>query len=276
MHFWVAIPDSALADEQTKRDKSIKIARFARAFAVFRVKRVYIFKDGEHDYTSDRKLFKLILEFLDTPQYLRRILYPKREELQFAGLLHPLKAPHHKPAVDPRRIKAGEIRQAVATKTKGRYYVDAGLNSLIPLEGTAPIGKVITVRFVSEYPQLRCVAISSEDVNEYWGYEVKEVQSLADLLASAKSLIVITAKEGEPLAKLEEGLAKELKSNANALIVFGSPNRGLIEILRDERRHPKEFSKYVLNFFPDQATETVRLEEAVFGCLALMNHILSK
>ena len=44
-NLWVAIPDSALSDEQTKRDKSTKIAQFARACAIFRTNRIYIYHD---------------------------------------------------------------------------------------------------------------------------------------------------------------------------------------------------------------------------------------
>ncbi|MEM2759906.1 MAG: RNA methyltransferase [Nitrososphaerales archaeon] len=275
MDFWLAIPDSALADEQTKRDKSVKIAQFARAFAIFRVKRVYIYRDKERDYSSDRKLLKIILEFLDTPQYLRRSLYPKREELQFAGLLHPLKAPHHKPAVDPSNLKVGEYRQGVATKIKGQYYVDAGLRSLIPLEGPAPIGKRITVKFISKYPVLKCRVIE-DGINEYWGYHVKEVSSLTDLLSTLKGLIILTSKTGKPLSFFEKELVADLKSTPNTLVVFGSPNRGLVDLLMDERKQPKDFSKYIVNFFPEQGTETVRLEEAIMGCMSLLNYLVNR
>jgi hypothetical protein len=276
LDLWAAIPDSALVDEQTKRDKSIKIAQFARAFSIFKVSKVFIYRDKERDYGTDRILLKLLLEFLDTPQYLRRRLYPRREELQFAGLLHPLKAPHHKPAIDPSKIKVGEIRQAVVAKVKGQYFADAGLNALIPVEGSAPTGKRVTIRFVSEHPKLRCKAIPNEEIKEYWGYEVKEVQSLTDLLNSIKGSIILTSKEGEPLGAVEQELTRELRSTPSALVVFGSPNHGLRSILKDESKHPREFTKYFLNFFPNQATETVRLEEAVICCLSLLNYLFHK
>ena len=163
MDFWVAIPDSSLVDEQTKRDKSTKIAQIARACAIFKVSRIYIYHDRERDYSYDRKLLKLILEFMDIPQYLRRILYPKVTELEFAGLLHPLKAPHHKPSIDPKNIKIGDIRQAVTAKVKGSYFVDAGLSALVPLEGSALEGKRTTVKFTSAHPTLRCAGYAQMD-----------------------------------------------------------------------------------------------------------------
>lgn len=276
MNFWVAMPDSALVDEQTKRDKSIKIAQIARACTIFKVERIYIYRDRERDYSYDRKMLKLILEFMDIPQYLRRILYPKIAELEFAGILHPLKAPHHKPSIDPKNIKIGDIRQAVAAKVKGGYFVEAGLNALVPLDGSALENKRVTVKFTSEYPTLRCAVASQQDIHEYWGYEVKEVVSISEMLKGLNSMVVMTSKQGEPLAKFEQELKQQLKDTSAVLIIFGSPNRGVFEILKDERRHPKEFTKYVLNFFPKQAVETVRLEEAVLGCLSLLNYLTHK
>ncbi|MFY3741564.1 MAG: hypothetical protein HMLIMOIP_002021 [Candidatus Nitrosomirales archaeon] len=276
MNFWIAIPDSSLVDEQTKRDKSIKAAHIARSCAIFKVNRIYIYRDRERDYSYDRKMLKLILEFMDTPQYLRRILYPKITELEFAGILHPLKAPHHKPSIDPTNIKVGDIRQAVTARVKGTYFVDAGLNALVPLEGSALEGKRITVKFTSEYPTLRCTVASQQDIHEYWGYEVKEVVSISEMLKGLNNMVVMTSKQGEPLSKFEQELKQQLKDASTVLIVFGSPNRGVFEILKDERRHPKEFTKYVLNFFPEQMVETVRLEEAILGCLSLLNYVAHK
>jgi hypothetical protein len=276
MDLWIAIPDSALADEQTKRDKSTRVARIARSCAIFKVSRVYIYRDRERDYSYDRKLLKLILEFMDTPQYLRRILYPKVAELEFAGLLHPLKAPHHRPSIDPKNIKIGDIRQAVAGKVKGSYFAEAGLSSLVPLEGSGLEGKRVTIKFISTYPNLRCTVASKQDIHEYWGYEVKEVLSISEMLKGLTSVVVMTSKQGEPLSRLEHELKEHIKNASSALIVFGSPNRGVFEILSDEKKHPKEFTNYTLNFFPEQAVETVRLEEAILGCLSMLNYIIHK
>jgi hypothetical protein len=53
------------------------------------------------------------------------------------------------------------------------------------------------------------------------------------------------------------------------LLVFGSPKKGVYEILgKSIGNIPRS---QVLNFFSDQATETVRLEEAILGTLAVLN-----
>lgn len=35
------------------------------------------------------------LEYVETPQYLRKALFPKHPALRFAGLMNPLDTPHH-------------------------------------------------------------------------------------------------------------------------------------------------------------------------------------
>ena len=51
--------------------------------------------------------------------------------------------------------------------------------------------------------------------------------------------------------------------------VFESPEKGVHEIIGG--RMNKVQNAKSLNFFPNQATETVRLEEALLGTLAIIN-----
>jgi predicted SPOUT superfamily RNA methylase MTH1 len=59
------------------------------------------------------------------------------------------------------------------------------------------------------------------------------------------------------------------------LVIFGSPKHGVHEIIAKEGSNVKP--EFMVNMFPNQATETVRLEEAVLGTLAILNaSILSR
>ncbi|MEM0480177.1 MAG: putative RNA uridine N3 methyltransferase, partial [Candidatus Nitrosocaldus sp.] len=107
----VAIPDSSLAEESTLRERSIKAARIARVLAIFGVELVLIYRDTSADYSKDGMLLRLVLEFMDTPQYLRKSLYGRMRELRYAGLFPPLKAPHHKPYVRMDEVKVNDVRQ---------------------------------------------------------------------------------------------------------------------------------------------------------------------
>jgi predicted SPOUT superfamily RNA methylase MTH1 len=272
---WITIPDSSLSDEQTKRDKSIKIAQFARACSIFRVTRVYIYHDSLSDFEKDDPhLLKTILRYLDTPQYLRKMLFPMMHQLQYAGILHPIKAPHHRVLEDIKKVKAGDVRTGVIVKVKGQLFVEVGLGSLVPFVGEGLEGKKVNVKFTSSYPNLKAIQAIEQDILDYWGYQVKEVASISKLLASLdKTAIIITSRKGRYFKNIEAGLAEDAKIVQNILVVFGAPKHDLHEILAKEGASTKPY-EYVVNMFPNQGTETVRLEEAVLGTLAILNSTL--
>ena len=276
-NLWVAIPDSSLSDEQTKRDKSTKIAQFARACSIFRVKRIYIYHDPLSQFEKDDPvLLRTVLRFLDTPQYLRKVLYPRMAHLEFAGILHPIKAPHHKPAQDIKTVRAGDVRTVVIAKVKGQLFVEAGLGSLVPFDGEGFEGKKVNVKFTSPHPNLRAMEATDLDIFEYWGYEVKEVPSVVKLVSSIDNTTVIVAsRKGTYYKNVEVKLAERIKAAENALVIFGAPRHGVQEILAKEKSDIRP--EFMINMFPNQATETVRLEEAVLGTLAILNSsLLSK
>lgn len=269
---WVAIPDSSLSDEQTKRDKSIKIARFARACSIFRVSKIYVYHDMLSQFdVNDADLLKTILQFLDTPQYLRKILYPRIQQLEYAGILHPIKAPHHKPPEDIKKVRAGDIRTGVIAKVKGQLFVEVGLGSLVPFGGQGFEGRKVNVKFTSPYPNLRAVEASAGDINDYWGYEVKEVPSITKLVAGLDNTqIVVASRKGSYFKNMEAKLIERARNAQNLLVIFGAPRYGVHELLAKEGGNLKSI-EFVLNMFPNQATETVRLEEAILGTLAILN-----
>ncbi|HEU4604864.1 MAG TPA: RNA methyltransferase [Nitrososphaera sp.] len=271
----VAIPDSSLSDEQTKRDKSIKIGQFARACSIFQVKRIYVYHDSLSQFErEDPDLLRTILRYLDTPQYLRKVLYPRMHQLEYAGILHPIKAPHHRPPEDIKKVQAGDVRTGVIAKVKGQLFVEVGLGSLVPFMGQGFEGKKVNAKFASPYPNLKTIEATEDDIFEYWGYEVKEVPSLGKLLASAENAeVVITSRKGSYFKNLESKLAERTKNAQNILVVFGAPKHGVHDILAKEGANAKQY-EFVINMFPNQGTETVRLEEAVLGTLAILNSSL--
>jgi methyltransferase len=272
---WVTLPDSSLSDEQTRRDKSIKIAQFARACSIFRVKTIYIYHDSVSQFEKDDPhLLKTILQYLDTPQYLRKILYRRMQELEYAGILHPIKAPHHKPPENIKKVKAGDVRAGVIVKVKGQLFVEVGLRSLVPFVGEGFEGKKVTVKFTASYPNLKGIKATDEDILDYWGYEVKEVSSLSKLLTSVeKTEVVLTSRRGSYFKNLEARIVDRAKNVQKILVVFGAPKHGIHDILDKEGLSIKPY-EFVVNMFPNQGTETIRLEEAVLGTLAILSNSL--
>jgi hypothetical protein len=277
-NLWIAIPDSSLSDEQTKRDKTIKICQFARACSIFRVKKIYVYRDKTTNIsTEDFSLLKTVLRYLDTPQYLRKLLYPLSDKLEYAGLLHPINAPHHRELERIRDVKFGDVRVGVILRVRGKLHVDVGLSSLVSFEGPGFHGKKVNVKIVSTHPSLKGKEATDYDIKDtYWGYEVQETNSLNKLLESTSNTqIIITSKKGDYVKDKESKILARLKSFRNLLIVFGTPKKGVDEMLAAEGRSIDGY-EFVLNMFPFQGTKTIRLEEAILGSLAIFNHFLSK
>jgi predicted SPOUT superfamily RNA methylase MTH1 len=114
------------------------------------------------------------------------------------------------------------------------------------------------------------------DIFEYWGYEVKEVPSVVKLLSSMENTVaIVTSRKGTFFKNTEVKIAERVKASENVLVVFGAPKHGVHEILAREGASVRP--EFIVNMFPNQATETVRLEEAVLGTLAILNSsLLSK
>ena len=265
MKISIAIPESALSDESLKLDKTRKISVLARACAIFKIDTIYVYQEGSNK--EDRNLIVTILRYLETPQFLRRRLFPKMNELKFAGVMLPLQIPSHATPSDSKKINAGNVREGVVVSIKGKRFVDVGINELVPFFGKENPGKRVTVQFKTGYPNFSVKEIQRNETPMYWGYTVKERANLFSLLTEWQGNIIITSRKGRTATK--EQISKYLISDLPILVVFGSPEKGIHEILRNKMKNVQNAK--TLNFFPNQATETIRLEEALLGTLAIIN-----
>ena len=87
------------------------------------------------------------------------------------------------------------------------------------------------------------------------------------ILSEWKGSVIITSRKGKTATK--DQLSKYTKTDQPVLVAFGSPEKGIHEILGGKMKNVQNAKS--LNFFPNQATETVRLEEALLGTLAIIN-----
>ena len=264
----VAIPDSLFIDEETLRGKTTKVGQIARAASIFGVERIYIYRDSSKNYDREFETAKDILEYLETPQYLRRRLIPRKSNLEFAGILPPLRIPSHMRESVPRQ---DEIREAVLTTQNGELVADVGAKEAAIFEGRGQHGQRITVKVVSLKPLK--VAPSPRPEQAYWGYEVRRAPSLARFLRSANfDLTILTSRLGELASKKWSELSSRMSSSERALVCFGSPEAGVDKMLKQDNAEVRDFPKAMyLNLFPFQRVETVRLEEALLGSLSVLN-----
>jgi predicted SPOUT superfamily RNA methylase MTH1 len=265
----VSIPDTILEEQESLREKTAKLGQVARYCALFGVDAIRVFHDPRG--RGESSFIKRVLEFLETPQYLRRRLFPLSEELRFAGLLPPLRIPSHMAKVPLGRINAGEFREGVVLADG--FSVDAGLDVSVALRKKETPQRRITLRVSSvSNSRIEGVPVDRRDVTTYWGYSV-DVSGTGSLLADpAFPLKVATSRHGDPVTLVARGLRTDLQGSGAVMLLFGSPSRGLFETVGKDLRSKVS---YVVNLFPEQNVVTARSEEAIITALYLVGLLAS-
>ncbi|UCC33674.1 MAG: RNA-binding protein [Candidatus Bathyarchaeota archaeon] len=272
----VAVPASLVSDVPHLREKSSKIGLIGRAAAIFKVDEIIVFPDlPSVDQSQSASLISLILSYMETPQYLRKRLFKIRPELRYAGILPPLRTPHHPLANRMKDLSVGEHREGVVVRSSRKgLLVDVGVERpiLVP-KAQLCVNERITVRVVEVAGRGRAVPVRRSEVGEYWGYRVTvSGDSFGRLVKSgAFDLVIATSRYGVPFVVVRDELAGRWKMADRILVAFGAPAEGLREIVMREGVELDVVADFVVNMIPDQGTETVRTEEAVFASLALFH-----
>lgn len=265
----VAMPDTVLEEQDSVREKTAKLGQIARYCSIFGVDAIRVFQDPRG--RGESSFIKKVLEYLETPQYLRRRLFPLSEDLRYAGLLPPLRIPSHKPKVPMGALKPGEYREGVVLSDG--LSVDVGLDRPVALRKKETPQRRVTMRITSASQSgAEGVSVDRREVKTYWGYSV-DVSGAAALLAdSAFPLKVATSRRGDPVARVARSLRIDLQGPGAVMLLFGSPSRGLFESLGKDLRSRVS---YVVNLFPEQNVVTARSEEAMLSALYLVGLLAS-
>ena len=279
MQLSVAIPASLVSDVPHLREKTSRLGMVGRALAIFHVEEIIIYLDRpDKNQYSDVELISTVLSYMETPQYLRRHLFPKMSSLNYAGILPPLRTPHHPLAKRIVDLKDGEWREGVVIKAGAETLVDIGVEHPIPLnERGLPVWKRVTVRIHKDKHKMKIKRVEQPHANDiYWGYLVNVSNlSLGQILRNgAFDLFVLTSRYGKPLTEAIEKLKSRLEETNKILIAFGSPKQGLKKILEREGLKIDNVDALVVNTVPGQGVETVRTEEAIYATLAVINTIV--
>ncbi|PHJ25651.1 rna methyltransferase [Cystoisospora suis] len=129
----VALPASIVDNAQTAELRAALVGHIARTLTVFGVDEVVIYEDvaaavasssqggSDGHHSKALSFFVRNLRYLETPQFLRRALFPMHQDLRFAGLQNPLDAPHH-----VRRSEWLPYREGVVVATAGSAKIARG------------------------------------------------------------------------------------------------------------------------------------------------------
>ncbi|MDW8022475.1 MAG: RNA methyltransferase [Nitrososphaerota archaeon] len=276
----IALPASLVSDIPHLREKTSRIGLIGRTAAIFGVDDVTIYMDEpEINQEADANLIALLLSYMETPQYLRKKLFRLRPELRYAGILPPLRTPHHPLKNRVADLKVGEYREGVTVaKVDGGTLVDIGVEKPALIKGAQlPIKKRVTVKITSVDKLVVADLAKSQEIPCYWGYKVRVWKDTFGRFVKDVpfDLKIATSKYGVPFADVRGEIAKRWKRAKAVLVAFGAPTQGLYEIAKRESLNLDEIVDFVVNTIPEQKTETVRTEEALLATLAIFNCCLN-
>ncbi len=269
----VLVPSSLTREAEDKREATRKLGYVARAATVFRVDRLVVFPDSGGDTGRFGDGFvETVLEYAATPPYLRKEVWDRRGELECAGVLPPLRV---RSQTGSGSDGSGSLRQGIVTEVGSdeRVRVNCGLQHPISLPVPPSMeveeGERVTIRVSSREP-VRAKLVAEPPP----GFAVERA-TIADCLTRPDAGVRIAAsRHGEVLTVDLLGDIVERSTDDGLTVVFGAPERGLPEILDCEPRaetigdEPNARFDLWLNTVPNQGSEVVRTEEALFATLA--------
>lgn len=270
----MALPSSILLNAQSPELRMYLAGQIARAAAIFCIDEIVIF--DEHDESAARPahgrdarraapidpaeniaFFSTILRYLETPQYLRKHLFPMAPELRLVGLLNPLALPSHLSKTEFGRWRDGvAVGRTAYPKNQNRRssiggphapdsapptrFVDVGQERLAEIDVNVEVGARVTVDMDPSganyegcpgkylYGRLAERKTPREVDGEYWGYEVRVADSLMDVFEKSSvsprgyDLVLGTSERGTPVGSSSNGEEQlALPEFAHLLVVFG-------------------------------------------------------
>ncbi|XP_008560930.1 putative methyltransferase C9orf114 homolog [Microplitis demolitor] len=293
----IAVPGSILDNAQSQELRTYLAGQIARAACVYKVDEIVVFDDqgeiteeerqskrvrveGVDNFAYRRACLQLarILQYLECPQYLRKYFFPLHKDLQYAGVLNPLDAPHHLRQNDHCEFREGVVVDKPLKPGRGSQ-VNCGLLRDVEIDKTLTPDLRVTVRIPEEQEgkKIKGLVVSPRTPREeglYWGYTVRLARSLTEIFEKCPyeegyDLTVGTSDKGKSVDEIEDGGLKYKRG----LIVFGGL-AGLEAAVEGDPKLDIEdprllFGEYV-NTCPDQGSRTIRTEEAIFITLAEM------
>lgn len=264
----VFIPNSFLSESKDLKVRTFKVGILGRALAVFQIDNVVIYNDDHiknENGEEDGEFIAEVLNYMNTPQYLRKSAFPIRPELKHVGILPPLRAPHHPVNSQP---DVGDYRQGFTVKrNKKGTFVDIGMDKLAFCKEQLTVKKIFNFK-ITKIAKKEVIVTPDKPDDIYWGYNViSSTKSLKNSLKLIKpDLVVETTRYGDYINSIFDELKPKLDESKSIAILFGGPYSSIQEDVSNPN-----WDLIKLNTIPGQGTETVRSEEAVVATLSLFN-----
>ena len=264
----IFIPNSFLSESKDLKIRTYKVGILGRALAIFQADNVVIYNDDHvknEDGEMDGEFIAEILNYMNTPQYLRKQAFPIRPELKHVGILPPLRTPHHPVNSQP---DVGDYRQGFTVKrNKKGTYVDIGMDKLAFCKEQLSVKRIFDFK-ITKIAKKEVIVTPDKPDGVYWGYNViSSTKSLKNSLKLIKpNLVVETTRYGDYINSIFDELKPKLDESKSIAILFGGPYSSIQEDVSNPN-----WDLFKINTLPGQGTETVRSEEAVVATRSLFN-----
>ena len=264
----IFIPNSFLSESKDLKIRTYKVGILGRALAIFQADNVVIYNDDHvknEDGEMDGEFIAEILNYMNTPQYLRKQAFPIRPELKHVGILPPLRTPHHPVNSQP---DVGDYRQGFTVKrNKKGTYVDIGMDKLAFCKEQLSVKRIFDFK-ITKIAKKEVIVTPDKPDDVYWGYNViSSTKSLKNSLKLIKpNLVVETTRYGDYINSIFDELKPKSDESKSIAILFGGPYSSIQEDVSNPN-----WDLFKINTLPGQGTETVRSEEAVVATLSLFN-----
>ncbi len=266
----VFIPNSFLNESTDLKVRTYKVGIIGRILAIFNVHNVIIYNDNqisENEGEKNGEFISEILRYMNTPQYLRKKVFPIKSELKHVGILPPLRTPHHPVDSHP---EVGDYRQGYTVKRNKRgTFVDIGMDRLAFCKEQLSVNKIFSFK-IDKITKKEVIVTPEQPDDVYWGYNVfSSNKSLKNSLKLTKpDLVIETTRYGDEINSIYEKLHLKMEECNNISILFGGPYSSI-----EDDVSSSNWNLFKINTIPDQGTKTVRTEEAVIATLSLINFI---
>ena len=258
-------------------------------------------------YTDPNHFLAHILSYLECPPYLRRSLFPRHPNLQYAGTLPSLDMPHHLKKTEwcqyregvTKKTGEGDNMKAINAAPRPQTLLHTGLGQDVSIEGKLAENMRVTVRFEEEDqpigtsgPLQATPVIPSaprEEMGLYWGYNVRIAKSLSTVLTECPfdggyDLTFGTSERGQPISELEDQAfnREPLPRFKHMMIAFGGLAGLEVAVEADDQlkdigvTRPGEVFDFWVNICPGQGSRTIRTEEAIWLGLMGLKGIATK
>ena len=272
----VLVPDSLTREAEDRREATRKLGYVARAATVFRVDRLTVYPDPDGRGKWEDGFVETVLRYAATPPHLRKEMWGKRDELEYVGVLPPLRV---RSQTGSGSEGSGSLRQGIVTEVgaDGRVRVNCGMQHPIslpvPSDMNVEAGERVTVRVSSRRP-VRAKLVDHPTP----GFDVIAADLDTELSRADAGLTIASSRYGELATTRRLGHLADRRDAAGGMTVaFGAPERGLPSILDvdpdavgDQQDDESTGFDLWLNTVPNQGSEVVRTEEALFASLACL------